>query len=112
MNFRRSDGYHHNARLTVHGRELLCRAIVEGRLSAGKCVSRILRWFKFSRMRDLEPCLVVQRYEYPRPGDLLHFDIKKLVQIAQLSHHVTGDRRDTVPVIGTEAVNAAIDDYS
>ena len=25
--------YHHHARLTVHGRELLCRAVVEGRLS-------------------------------------------------------------------------------
>ena len=27
--------YHHHARLTVHGRELLCRAVVEGRLSLG-----------------------------------------------------------------------------
>ena len=28
---------HHQARLTVHGRELLCRAVVEGRL--GVCES-------------------------------------------------------------------------
>ena len=175
--------YHHNARLTVHGRELLCRAVVEGglslceaaaehglsRQSAGKWVrrfleqgaeglrdrssrprrlrqptspewiarvevlrrqrwtgqriaqqtglsratiSRILRRLKLSRIRDLEPRPVVQRYEHPRPGDLLHLDIKKLVRIAQPSHRVTGDRRDTVRGIGTEAVHVAIDDHS
>jgi transposase InsO family protein len=75
-------------------------------------VSRILRRLKLSRVRDLEPRLPIQRYEHARPGDLLHLDIKKLVKIAQPSHRVTGDRRDTVRGIGTEAVHVAIDDHS
>ena len=75
-------------------------------------VSRILRRLKLNRVRDLEPRPVVQRYEHAQPGDLLHLDIKKLVKIAQPSHRVTGDRRDTVRGIGTEAVHVAIDDHS
>ena len=31
--------YHHHARLTMHGRELLCRAVVEGRLSLGEAAA-------------------------------------------------------------------------
>ena len=175
--------YHHHARLTVHGRELLARSVVEGRLSlcsaaaehglsrqsAGKwvrrfrehgseglrdrssrpqrlrkptlpeqiaqvealrrerwtglrigqqtglsraTVSRILRRLKLSRIRDLETKPPVQRYEHPRPGDLLHLDIKRLVRIARPSHRVTADRRDTVKGIGCEYVHVAIDDHS
>ena len=60
-------------------------------------VSRVLARLKLSRMRDLEPPPVVQRYEHAAPGDLLHLDIKCLVRIARPSHWVTGDRRDRVP---------------
>ena len=175
--------YHHHARLTVHGRELLARSVVEGRLSLCEAaaehglsrqsaakwvrryrehgadglkdhssrpqrlrkptspeqiarvealrrerwtgqriaqqtglsratVSRILRRLKLSRIRDLEPQPVFQRYEHPHPGDLLHLDIKRLVKIARPSHRVTGDRRDTVQGIGCEYVHVAIDDHS
>ncbi len=75
-------------------------------------VSRILRCLKRSRMRDLEPPMVVQRYEHAAPGDLLHLDIKRLVRIARPSHRVTGDRRDTVKGIGAEYVHVAIDDHT
>lgn len=75
-------------------------------------VSRILRRFKLNRVRDLDPPQPVVRYEHAAPGDLLHLDIKKLVKIAQPSHRVTGDRRDTVRGIGTESVPVAIDDHS
>jgi transposase InsO family protein len=175
--------YHHHARLTVHGRELLCRAVVEGR--RGLCeaaaehklsrqsaagwvrryreqgmagladrssrphrlrqptpvelvqrvealrrerwtglriaqqtglsratVSRILRRLKLSRIRDLEPKPLVQRYEHAAPGDLLHLDIKKLGRIVRPSHRVTGDRRDTAGGAGWEYVHVAIDDHS
>ncbi len=37
-------------------------------------VSRILRRLKLSRMRDLEPCPPVQRYEHVRAGDMLHLE--------------------------------------
>jgi transposase InsO family protein len=75
-------------------------------------VSRILRRRKLSRMRDLDPPVPVRRYEHTAAGDLLHLDIKRLVRIAQPSHRVTGDRRDTVRGIGAEYVHVAIDDHS
>jgi transposase InsO family protein len=75
-------------------------------------VSRILRRLKLSRIRDLEPRLPPNRYEHPAPGDLLHFDIKRLVRIQRPSHRVTGDRRDGVKGIGAEFLHIAIDDHS
>lgn len=75
-------------------------------------VSRILRRLKLSRMRDLEPRPVIQRYEHAEPGDLLHLDIKKLGRIVRPSHRVTGDRRDSVDGAGWEYVHVAIDDHS
>jgi hypothetical protein len=39
----------------------------------------------------------VQRYEWPRPGDLLHVDIKPLGRIGQIGHRIHGDRRRATP---------------
>jgi transposase InsO family protein len=75
-------------------------------------VSRILRRLKLNRIRDIEPQPPVVRYEHEAPGDLLHFDIKRLVKIKRPSHRVTGDRRDTVRGIGAEFLHIAIDDHS
>jgi transposase InsO family protein len=75
-------------------------------------VSRILRRLKLSRARDLEPQIVVERYEHAAPGDLLHLDIKKLGRIVRPSHRVTGNRRDSVEGAGWEHVHVAIDDHS
>jgi transposase InsO family protein len=101
------------ARVEALRRERWTGARIAGQTGLSRAtVSRILRRLKLSRVRDLEPRLPIQRYEHARPGDLLHLDIKKLVKIAQPSHRVTGDRRDTVRGIGTEAVHVAIDDHS
>jgi transposase InsO family protein len=101
------------ARVEALRRERWTGARIAGQTGLSRAtVSRILRRLKLSRVRDLEPKLPIQRYEHARPGDLLHLDIKKLVKIAQPSHRVTGDRRDTVRGIGTEAVHVAIDDHS
>jgi len=75
-------------------------------------VSRILRRLKLNRIRDIEPQPPAVRYEHQAPGDLLHFDIKRLVRIQRPSHRVTGDRRDTVRGIGAEFLHIAIDDHS
>jgi transposase InsO family protein len=75
-------------------------------------VSRILRRIKLNRIRDLEPRLPPNRYEHAAPGDLVHFDIKRLVRIQRPSHRVTGDRRDGVKGIGAEFLHIAIDDHS
>jgi transposase InsO family protein len=88
-----------------------CRIALQTGLSRAT-VSRILQRLGINRIRDLDPKPVVRRYEHAAPGDLLHLDIKKLVRIARPSHRVTGDRRDTVRGIGSEAVHVAIDDHS
>jgi len=75
-------------------------------------VSRILCRLGLNRIRDLEPQPPIVRYEHDAPGDLLHFDIKRLVRIKRPSHRVTGDRRDGVKGIGAEFLHVAIDDHS
>jgi transposase InsO family protein len=75
-------------------------------------VSRILRRLKLNRLRDIEPQPPLLRYEHAAPGDLLHFDIKRLVRIKRPSHRVTGNRRDGVKGIGAEFLHIAIDDHS
>ncbi len=174
---------HHNARLTVHGRERIVRAILAQQLSvktagfqaglsersvrkwlarfraegaAGLCdrssrpqrsprqtpaaqvavvlalrklrlpgfqiarqsalsratVSRILRRHGLARLSALEPALPVVRYQRQHPGELLHFDIKKLGKIVRPSHRVTQDRRDSSRGAGWEFVHVCIDDAS
>jgi transposase InsO family protein len=75
-------------------------------------ISRILRRLRLNRIRHLEPQPPANRYEHPRPGDLLHLDIKRLVRIQRPSHRVTGNRRDGVKGIGAEFLHIAIDDHS
>ena len=75
-------------------------------------VSRILR-----RHGDLiasfEPPPPVRRFERQSPGDLIHFDIKKLARIERTGHRITGDRqRDHVRGAGWEYLHIAIDDHS
>src|SRR5947208_9567575 len=48
-------------------------------------VSRILRRARLSRWRDLNPPPPIQRYEHPRPGDLLHLDIKGMTRFGEVS---------------------------
>jgi transposase InsO family protein len=75
-------------------------------------VSRLLHRHA-SRLAALSPPPPICRYERPHPGDLLHFDIKKLARIARRGHRVTGDRqRDHTPGAGWEFLHIAIDDHS
>jgi len=75
-------------------------------------VSRLLRRYA-PRLQALEPPLPVRRYERAHPGDLIHFDIKKLARIERTGHRITGDRqRDHVRGAGWEYLHIAIDDHS
>src|SRR3954466_5408585 len=38
-----------------------------------------------------------RRYEWSRPGALLHMDVKKLARFSVPGHRVTGDRREIAP---------------
>ena len=64
-------------------------------------VSRLLRRHQLHRLALLEPPPPVCRYEREHPGELIHFDIKKLARIERPSHRVTGDRRDLVRGAGS-----------
>jgi transposase InsO family protein len=75
-------------------------------------VSRFLRR-NADRLAALRPPPPVCRYERAQPGELVHFDIKKLARIARTGHRITGDRqRDHTRGAGWEYLHIAIDDHS
>jgi transposase InsO family protein len=75
-------------------------------------VSRILRRRGLNRWRALDPAPPLQRYERAHPGDLIHFDIKKLARIVRPGHRVHGDHSQEVRGAGWEYLHVAIDDHS
>ena len=75
-------------------------------------VSRILRRVRLSRWRDLNPPPPVQRYEYPRPGDLLHLDIKGMTRFSEVSRRGDGRLRGKRKHPGFLALHVAVDDHS
>jgi transposase InsO family protein len=88
-------------------------ADIAARLQLGRAtVARLLRRRGLARLRSLEPQVVVRRYQWPHPGDLLHLDVKKLGRIGRVGHRITGDRRRYVRGIGWEYVHVAVDDAS
>ena len=75
-------------------------------------VARLLSRLGLARLQQLAPCPPAQRYEYARPGELLHVDAKKLARIARIGHRITGDRSTRVAGVGWEHVHVAVDDCS
>src|ERR1700687_4057786 len=75
-------------------------------------VSRILRRARLSRWRDLNPPPPLQRYEHPRPGDMLHLDIKGMTRFGQVSLRGDGRLRGKRSHPGFLALHVAIDDHS
>jgi transposase InsO family protein len=62
---------------------------------------------KLPRLRPDEPA---NGYERPRPGELVHVDVKKLGKIGRPGHRANGDRRTRARGIGWEFVHVAVDD--
>ena len=75
-------------------------------------VARVLERNGLSRLRALEPVRPVTRYEWDKPGDLLHLDVKKLGRIKGIGHRITGDRTSRNRGIGWEYVHVCVDDAS
>lgn len=73
-------------------------------------VTHVLAKAGLNRVSALAPPPVVQRYEWPHAGDLLHLDIKPLAKIRGIGHRIHGDRRTRQYGIGWEYVHVAIDD--
>src|SRR5439155_6512602 len=61
---------------------------------------------KLPRLTPEEPA---NSYERPRPGELVHIDVKKLGKIGRPGHRVNGDRRTRSRGIGWEYVHVAVD---
>src|SRR5262249_13109762 len=71
-------------------------------------VALILKRCGWGRLPSLQPFGPVQRYEREHPGELLHFDVKKLGRIAGLiGHRITGDPRRKCRGAGWEYVHVA-----
>ena len=79
---------------------------------ARSTVSAALTRLGLARLRYLNPPPPAVRYEWSRPGEMVHFDTKKLGRIVRPSHRVTGNRRDSVDGAGWEYAHVAIDDCS
>jgi len=79
---------------------------------ARSTVSAVLSRLGLGRLRYLNPPPPIQRYEWSRPGEMIHVDIKKLGRIIQPGHRVTGNPRDSVIGAGWEYAHVAIDDCS
>ena len=75
-------------------------------------VSRVLQRNGLNRLRSLDPPPPAVRYEHRRPGDLIHFDIKRLARIVRPGHRVHGDRTRETRGAGYEYLHIAIDDHS
>jgi transposase InsO family protein len=75
-------------------------------------VARILARHGLARLKSLEPKEPILRYQRDRPGELIHFDVKKLGKIKVIGHRITGNRRQCAPGVGWEFVHVAIDDAS
>lgn len=79
---------------------------------APSTTGRLLRRAGLHRLAELEPARPDNRYEHPRPGDLLHLDIKKLGRFRRPGHRLTGSRAGTSVGAGWDFVHLAIDDHS
>ncbi len=73
-------------------------------------VTRVLQRAGLNRVSRLDAPPVIQRYEWPHAGDLLHLDIKPLSRIRGVGHRIHGDRTRQARGVGYEYVHVAIDD--
>jgi transposase len=73
-------------------------------------VTRVLQRAGLNRVTRLDPPPVIQRYEWPRAGDLLHVDIKPLSRIVGVGHRIHGDQSQKRRGVGYEYAHVAIDD--
>ena len=56
-------------------------------------VGRVLKALGLGRLKNLQPAEPVRRYQWARPGDMIHVDTKQLARFERVGHRITGDRR-------------------
>lgn len=78
---------------------------------ARSTVSRWLRREGLGLLARIDPPDPVRRYQRERPGELIHFDIKKLGRFDRPGHRVTGSRtQGSSRGAGWDFVHVAVDD--
>jgi transposase len=55
---------------------------------------------------------IYRRYEWSRPGALLHMDVKRLARFDRPGHAVTGKRGERSRSVGWEYLHVVVDDHS
>jgi transposase InsO family protein len=73
-------------------------------------VGVVLSRHGLGKLPRLDPDEPTNSYERPRPGELVHIDVKKLGRIGRPGHRVHGDRTTRARGIGWEFVHVAVDD--
>ena len=73
-------------------------------------VGAVLGRWGLGKLPRLIPDEPANSYERPRPGELVHIDVKKLGKIGRPGHRVNNDRRTRSRGIGWEYVHVAVDD--
>lgn len=62
------------------------------------------------RPRPAQP--PARRYEWSRPGALLHVDVKRLARFQEPGHRVTGERQRRSRAVGYDFLHCVVDDHS
>ena len=79
-----------------------CNALLTSAMSAARSeewpgfwrtVGRVLKALGLGRLKNLQPAEPVRRYQWARPGDMIHVDTKQLARFERVGHRITGDRR-------------------
>ena len=79
---------------------------------AGSTIAKVLKRRGLHLLEPLPPKEPVVRYQYEKPGAMIHVDIKRLARFEQVGHRIHGDRTRQTYHAGYEAVHVAVDDCS
>jgi transposase InsO family protein len=110
-------------RLSLAEEEPILRARRETNLGPGRLAGIVRRarstiwkvlWRHGLSRRAHGPRPSYRRYEWSRPGALLHMDVKKLARFSVPGHRMTGDRstKDLHRGIGYDYLHCVVDDHS
>lgn len=91
-------------------KRLVAWQIAEALKISRSTVLRALKRMRLSRLRSLDLPMLVQRYEYRNPGELVHIDIKKLPRFRFAGHRIHGDRKRRNLRVGYEHAYVCVDD--
>lgn len=102
---------HHVAAIVAHRHTRATAWAISRRVGVPRStVTRVLHRVGLNRVGRLEPPPVIQRYEWPHAGDLLHLDIKPLGRIRGVGHRIHGNLAIRARGAGYEYAHVAIDD--